>query len=233
MLRRPSLARFGALVLPFIGATALTTACSSSSYSAGTEDSGSDATQSDGGVDAAQDSGTNHDATTDSAAQDAASDTTTAPDAAENSATTDAARDTSTADVIADTATADSANDTDTKDSGCSATTPVALTVYNFRAWCNVSIAGTAIATPPLGTTEAQTMCVASGADLSVEPVSATFELGANPFLTGTSAVTDTAGAASTTLAPGATCVFICCPFATGGGCTGQTNPCPAPVDGI
>jgi hypothetical protein len=106
MLRRPSLARFGALVLPFIGATALTTACSSSSYSAGTEDSGSDATQSDGGVDAAQDSGTNHDATTDSAAQDAASDTTTAPDAAENSATTDAARDTSTADVIADTATA-------------------------------------------------------------------------------------------------------------------------------
>jgi hypothetical protein len=187
-------------------------------------------------TDAAEDSATTdaaHDASTADAAEDtttvdAAHDASTA-DVAEDTTTVDAAHDASTADVIEDTATGDSAGDTGTQDSGCGGATPVALTVYNYKAWCNVSVAGASIPTPALGTTEAQTMCVASGVDLSAEPVSANFELGTPPlpFLFGANAVTDAAGKASTTLATGAKCVFICCPFAAGGGCTGLTNPCP------
>jgi hypothetical protein len=122
-------------------------------------------------------------------------------------------------------------------DSGCTGTTSVPLTVYNFKAWCSLTVGGTAIDAGTLGTTtETMQVCVAPGATLSAVPNGGFFEIGTPPlpFISGTSTtVTDTTGTASTTLATGATCVFACCPFSgdggahtAGSGCTGITNPC-------
>jgi hypothetical protein len=80
-----------------------------------------------------------------------------------------------------------------------------------------------------LGTITKTTLCVAAGADISATANGSSFEIGSPPllFISGTNTVTDNGTTASTTLASGATCIFACCPFTGGGGCSGLTNPCP------
>jgi hypothetical protein len=119
-----------------------------------------------------------------------------------------------------------------TSDAGCSGATPIHLTIYNYKAWCNVSVNGNAITTPTLGTTRPQSMCVADGVGIGATANGAAFEIGTPPlpFISGvtTASITDVGMMAKASLAPAATCVFICCPFSPGGtGCTGLVNPCP------
>jgi hypothetical protein len=109
----------------------------------------------------------------------------------------------------------------------CSGSTPVALTVKNYLAWCSVSVDG--------GTASAaaeQTVCVADG--------SATLDATALPGFVlgdwhGTSGDTGSgdpgtvSGGQSTamvTVSGSSACVWVCCPFTNGTGCT-TTNQCP------
>lgn len=187
-------------------------ACSSSS-STPAADAGSDGSTSDSGPGA------------DSAAPPDSSVQADAGDAA----VTDGGQD----GAASDAAVADGGADSSAGDGGCTGTNSVALTVANFKAWCSLTVAGTAIAPGTLGTTTMTTVCVAPGATLSATANGAAFEIGdpPSPFISGTGTVTDSAGTASTTLTAGATCVFACCPFADSdaatGGCAGLVNPCP------
>ena len=104
----------------------------------------------------------------------------------------------------------------------------VALTVLNFLSWCSVSVAGGAASSAA-----EQSVCVPAGAvSLSATPLTG-FRLGAEPWhrtsgdqgsgeqgtvVGQTSTATVTVGAA--------TCVWVCCEFAAGGGCP-ATNQCP------
>jgi hypothetical protein len=132
---------------------------------------------------------------------------------------------------VEDAKSKEDAKTEDAGDAGCSGPN-VAITVYNFKAWCALAVDGTAISPGTLGTTTKTSVCVAPGSALSAEPNGTNFEIGTPPlpFISGTKTVKDDAGTASTTLATGATCVFACCPFANSdaatGGCSGLTDPC-------
>jgi hypothetical protein len=145
-----------------------------------------------------------------------------------------------------------SGGSTDGGDAGC---TP--LTIYNFLTWCDVSVNGTMVpnttvdggaASPPAAGVD--TVCVPPGTvSLAVSPFGADFELGPNPYISGTGIsgtdVTDSGiqgtlagdgGSGSTsnaTIVVGSTpaCVLICCPFsatakpdAAGSGCNSAFN---------
>jgi hypothetical protein len=110
-------------------------------------------------------------------------------------------------------------------DAGC-----VELTVNNFLNWCSVSISG---GTP---STEATiTSCVPAGTVDLTATAAPGFEIGPDPWISGTATEKVDGGTTSATVtvkSPSA-CVFVCCPFAAGGteeagsGCSMLTNPCP------
>ncbi len=135
--------------------------------------------------------------------------------------------------TVADTgSTTDSGMAADTgstTDSGCSGSTPIDLELVNYLGWCDLTVAGTALPVPSAGTTATSHVCVAAGTAISAVANGSGFEIGTppSPFISGTGTVTDNGSTANTTLASGATCVFACCPFSGGGGCSGLTNPCP------
>jgi hypothetical protein len=136
-------------------------------------------------------------------------------------------------------------------DAGCTT-----LNVYNFKDWCTVSVNGTALSFPPnsAATGGTASVCVAPGAvALVASPESATFELGADPwvYISGTGG-TDSGipgtivgeggvgSTSTTTVNVGSTpgCVLVCCPFSSdGSGCNsafsgysgdgGFTSNCP------
>jgi hypothetical protein len=210
-----------------LSATALVVAltaggCSSTTTTTSTPDSGSDTAATTTTSSSGSSSGSSTSSGS-SSGSDAETDGSSSGDATtDGSSSGDAATDGSS-----------SGTEAAASDSGCSGTTPIELSIYNFKAWCNVSVAGTAITTPGLGTTEKQTVCVAAGTDLSATAVTG-FEIGTPPlpFLSGADTVTDDGTTAKTTLKTGSTCVFICCPFAAGTGCTeadggALPNPCP------
>ncbi len=202
-------AGLAALVLVPLGA-----GCGSSS-SNGTSDAGPDATGSSSNSSGGGSGSTSSSGTTSSSGSTSSSGTSSSGSSSSSSSS--------------GSSSGDAGSDATASDGGCSGATPIELKVYNYKAWCNVSVAGTAIPTPGLGTTEAQSVCVHAGDRLSATAVSGTFEIGTPPlpFISGTNAVTDMGATASANLSNGATCVFICCPFAGGSGCSGLTNPCP------
>jgi len=184
---------------------------------------------------AAPDSAAPDGAEPDGAAHDGAAHDSAAPDSAEP----DAADGADGRDAIAeeggdageakdgsDSAADSSADASDAGDSGCTGG-KVDLKVFNYKAWCSLTVAGTAIAPGTLGTTTVTSVCVEPGATLSAMPNGSNFEVGAppSPFVSGAGTVADDAGTASTTLTSGATCVVACCPFANSdaatGGCSG------------
>jgi hypothetical protein len=127
-------------------------------------------------------------------------------------------------------------------DGGCSGATPVALTVKNYETWCTLTANGSPVATGSPGTTASSTLCVALGTvNLVASPLSTSFELGPTPWHDtsgdhgsgdpGTQANLDAgvASTSSTTVAASGTsaCVWACCPFTSGSGCSGITNQCP------
>jgi hypothetical protein len=203
---------------------------------AAAHDSGSDAKPGDSGPEA-----TTPDTGTDAAAHDAAADATL-HDAAADATPQDAAADATLHDAAADAsdggpgeaATAD-ASDAGGGDGGCSGATPVALTVKNYLQWCSVAVANGTASTLP-----SQTVCVAAGAVNVAATALVGFQLGPTPWhdtvgdhdgsgdpgaLTGTGqAATSTAMVDVTT---GSACVWACCPFTNGTGCTNLTNQCP------
>jgi hypothetical protein len=196
-------------------------ACSSSSGGAQAGDSGTGSDVTMGDDSPSEDSGQS-DTGTSSGGGDTGTSSGGGDTGTEND--TGSATDTGTA---ADSGTA--ADTGSATDSGCSGNTPVALTVYNYDAWCQLTVAGTAINAGSLGTTTETTLCVAAGATISAVANGPGFEIGTppSPFISGTGTVTDNGSTANTTLASGATCVFACCPFTGGSGCSGLTNPCP------
>jgi hypothetical protein len=124
------------------------------------------------------------------------------------------------------------------------------LTVNNFESWCSISIAGTALQgveglDASAGIVSSKTpliTCVSPGSlTLVAEPASNMFELGPDPWLyisgpggtdSGIAGTVSDAGATATstvsiTVGSASVCVFACCPFTSGSGCTGLTNPCP------
>jgi hypothetical protein len=98
------------------------------------------------------------------------------------------------------------------------------LTVKNFLSWCSVSVNGAAAAT-----TATQTVTVDPGTiDLVATAASATFEIGPGMWHhtdgdTGTGddgTVSGDMSTAQVTVGADATCVWVCCPFASdGSGC--------------
>jgi hypothetical protein len=122
-------------------------------------------------------------------------------------------------------------------DAGC-----VELTVKNYLTWCTLSVNGTAIVpNNSPGSTSSTTVCVPPGTtDLVASPISTTFELGPDPWHDtsgdhgsgdpGTQADVDGGvhATSSTTVVTttGSACVWACCPFTDGTGCT-TTNQCP------
>jgi hypothetical protein len=111
----------------------------------------------------------------------------------------------------------------------------VNLTVNNYASWCSISVAG--------GTSTAaasQSVCVPPGTvTLVATPASMYFEIGPAPWhLTsgdtgsgdpGTQVGTGTSETSTTTvvLTSGSKCVWACCPFTSGTGCSGVPDPCP------
>jgi hypothetical protein len=214
---------------------------------AAVNEAGPDAPPQDGASDATRDAVTDaplqdaladapvRDTAADAPAQDASADASpeaaaeAAADAAPQDATTDASDGGPGEDATLD------ASDAGGNDSGCSGATPVALTVKNYLSWCSVTVAGGAATAAA-----SQTVCVAAG-NVNVSAVALTgFELGPTPWHDtvgdhdgsgdpGT--VTGTGQAASSTAMADATgasaCVWACCPFANGTGCTNLTNQCP------
>ena len=116
---------------------------------------------------------------------------------------------------------------------GCSASTPVALTVLNSG--CSVGVGST-----PESNSNTQTICVAAGpVTIKATPASTAFAIGADPWFGvdqnagGAAPGTDTgAGATETTTATvtvssGNHCVSVCCGSASGGANCPTVNPCP------
>ena len=195
---------------------------------AAVHDSGSDAKPGDSGPEAMT-----ADTGTDAAAHDAAVEAAPPPDAAADATLHDAAADASDGGP-ADAATAD-ASDAGGSDGGCSGATPVALTVKNYLQWCSVAVANGIASTAP-----SQTVCVAAGAVNVAATALVGFELGPTPWHDTVGdhdgsgdpgAVTGTGQAAISTamvdVTTGSACVWACCPFTNGTGCTNLTNQCP------
>jgi hypothetical protein len=109
---------------------------------------------------------------------------------------------------------------------------PVSLTVYNIDTWCSVSVGSNAASIAAK-----QTVCVADGAvTLVAKAKNTTYILGDWHGTTGDTGsgdpgtVTDAGGAAesqaSVSVSGATACVWVCCPFAGGSGCT-VADPCP------
>jgi hypothetical protein len=127
-----------------------------------------------------------------------------------------------------DAGTTNDAGETDsgTNDAGSLTT----LTVHNYDEWCTISINGGAFSID-----DPQSVQVAPGLiPLAAGPKNSGFELG--PWFHtagdhdggGDPGILD-GGISYTAVNVGtsAACVFICCPFSDGTGCTGVSDPCP------
>ncbi len=122
-------------------------------------------------------------------------------------------------------------------DAGC-----ITLTVKNYFDWCTLKLNGVALANAGAGNNDVSTTCVAPGTfQLVASPYSTSFVLGPTPWHNtsgdngsgdpGTQAMVD-AGVSATSsttvvVSTASTCVWACCPFANGTGCTGLANQCP------
>jgi hypothetical protein len=108
--------------------------------------------------------------------------------------------------------------------------------VKDYKSWCNISVNGGTPRVPD------QTVCVAAGStvNLSLTAESTTFEIGPTPWHgtsgdhgSGDPGMLEDGGSVDTTtvvIPSGATtaCVWACCPFTDGTGCTTPTPaPCP------
>jgi hypothetical protein len=106
------------------------------------------------------------------------------------------------------------------------------LTVKNYQSWCSVAVGTGATSAGP-----SQTVTVSAGAvNLVATPASATFEIGGNMwhFVDGdasgsgvTGTVSGMMSTAMVTISNASKCVWVCCPFANGTGCTGIADQCP------
>jgi hypothetical protein len=106
------------------------------------------------------------------------------------------------------------------------------LTLKNYESWCSVAIGSNATSASP-----SQTVNVSAGeVTLVAIPAGSAFEIGGNMWrlvdgdsgsgVTGT--VSGMMSTAQITIDSNtAKCVWVCCPFASGSGCTGIANQCP------
>jgi hypothetical protein len=104
------------------------------------------------------------------------------------------------------------------------------LTVFNYRTWCEFSVNGA----PPVSFNR-EDICVPSGTvSLSTTPLTG-FILGPAPWhhtdgdLTGSGdpgTVTDDTSSTTVTVTAPTGCVWVCCPFPSGKGCTPPVDPC-------
>ncbi len=112
------------------------------------------------------------------------------------------------------------------------ASTPM-LTVKNYLSWCSVSVAGGTASTNAV-----QTVPITSAGmkNLVATAASATFEIGPNMWHhtdgdTGSGDSGTVSGAMSTATVTVQTtaskCVWVCCPFSNGTGCSGLADQCP------
>ncbi len=138
--------------------------------------------------------------------------------------------------TVADTGSAgDSGTAADGSDGGCGGSTPVALTVLNFDAWCSVAIAG-----GTASTSSSQTVCVAAGpVTIVATPNGSSFAIGTDPWFGvdqndgGAAPGTDNGSGstetttATVTVSSGSRCVSVCCGDAPNGTNCPTTNPCP------
>jgi hypothetical protein len=116
----------------------------------------------------------------------------------------------------------------------------VALTVKNYLTWCSLTANGQPVTGTAPGSTTSQTICVAAGTvNLVAKPLNGSFEIGPAPWH-GTAGDTGSgdpgtqvdAGVNSTStttvaVSSGSKCVWACCPFANGTGCSTVANQCP------
>ncbi len=177
---------------------------------------GSDAatTGSDGGADAAtaaSDGGSEAAATSGDAGSDAATPT--------SDGGTDAAK--------------DSGGTSDASEAGACTT----LTVKNFDSWCTIAVGAAATKTDAT-----QTTCVAPGSMVTLvamaNPIGG-FEVGPAPWndipgdgdasVAGTQTGSGGSAQSSVNVTVGSSnlCVYACCPFSGGSGCSGIVSPCP------
>jgi hypothetical protein len=119
--------------------------------------------------------------------------------------------------------------------SGSGSGSGTALTVINYDVWCSVAVnGGTA------STAAQQVVDVSPGTiTLVASPASSTFEIGGDMWHhtngdTGSGETGTVAGSGTTatstamvTVGSAAKCVWVCCPFANGTGCTGLADQCP------
>jgi hypothetical protein len=106
------------------------------------------------------------------------------------------------------------------------------LTVKNYQSWCSVAVGTGATSAGP-----SQTVNVSAGVTtLVATPASATFEIAGDMwhFVDGdasgsgvTGTVSGTMSSAMVTISNASKCVWVCCPFANGTGCTGIADQCP------
>jgi hypothetical protein len=108
----------------------------------------------------------------------------------------------------------------------------VELMVKNFESWCSVAVGSNATSAAA-----SQTVFASAGTlNLVATPASSAFEIGGNMWhlvdgdsgsgVTGT--VSGMMSTAQVTIDSNtAKCVWVCCPFASGSGCTGIANQCP------
>jgi hypothetical protein len=115
------------------------------------------------------------------------------------------------------------------------------LTVKNYATWCTLTANGQMVADGTPGVTRSSTICVPSGTiNLVAKPLTG-FQLGPTPWHgtsgdtgsgdPGTQTMVDAGtNATSTTTVvttSGSKCVWACCEFSGGGGCSGLANQCP------
>jgi hypothetical protein len=188
-----------------------TTLGSDAEAEGGTPDGSPEGTATDGSPE-----GSTHDAAADSGTTDSTTEDGTTDGAAEGGGPSDAAPDTSSP---VDSGTPSDGGDAG--DAGC-----VTLNVYNFLAWCSVSVNAGAFSTAA-----SQTVCVSPGSiPLEAKPKNSAFELAPDPWLyisgpggtdSGEPGVID-GGVSAAAVVVGSTpgCVLVCCPFSANGmGC--------------
>jgi hypothetical protein len=106
------------------------------------------------------------------------------------------------------------------------------LTLKNYEAWCSVAIGSNATSASP-----SQTVNVSAGeVTLVAIPAGSAFEIGGNMwhFVDGdasgsgvTGTVSGMMSTAQVAISNASKCVWVCCPFTSGTGCTGIADQCP------
>jgi hypothetical protein len=106
------------------------------------------------------------------------------------------------------------------------------LTVKNYLSWCSVAVGTGATSTDPM-----QVVSETAGTvNLVATAAGSAFEIGGNMwhFVDGdasgsgvTGTVSGTMSTAQVTISTASKCVWVCCPFANGTGCTGIADQCP------